>query len=193
MAGSLILVRHGPSAHIHTAGAIDRTGLQQWRTAYDAAGILAVARPPARLVQMASAATHIVASDLRRAVASAEQLALGRPVYVSALFREAPLAIPRWPTRLPLGLWGFLITLGWTYRIIRGVDPDEVDRARAAAAAELLAGLVADGSTACVVTHGVFRRLLAQQLLGRGWTNTGRLGGYRHWSSWSFAGPALNH
>jgi hypothetical protein len=34
-----------------------------------------------------------------------------------------------------------------------------------------------------VVTHGVFRRLLALDLVGRGW-KARRDGGYRHWSAW---------
>jgi broad specificity phosphatase PhoE len=135
-------------------------------------------------------ATHIIASDLRRAVGSAEALAPERPIRRSDLLRETPLTIPHWPTRLPLKGWGIAVYLAWTYRIVRGIDESEPERTRAAAAAALLADLVADGSTALVVTHGVFRRLLAQQLLDRGWMSTGRRGGYRHWSSWSFRGPA---
>ncbi|MBC7788566.1 MAG: histidine phosphatase family protein [Anaerolineae bacterium] len=192
MAASILLVRHGPSAHLHTAGAIDRTGLQQWFAAYDTAGIAAATRPPTALLQKAAEATRIVASDLPRAVTSAEQLAPNRPIVVSALLRETSLAIPHWPTRLPLGAWAVLIHLGWTYRMVRGPDPHESDRDRAATAAELLAGMVADGSTALVVTHGVFRRVLAQQLLRLGWTCTGRRGGYRHWSCWSFTRPGGN-
>lgn len=185
----IILVRHGLSAHVHTAGVIDRAGVETWRAAYDAAGIHAVSQPPDAVVRIAADAAHVVASDLRRAVESAERLAPGRPVRTSALFRESPLAIPPWPTRLPLRAWGILIGLGWGYRVVRGVDSVGEDRARAAAAAEWLAGLTADGSTALVVTHGVFRRLLAKQLLARGWASAGRRGGYRPWSSWSFVGP----
>lgn len=139
---------------------------------------------------MAEAATHIVSSDLRRAVDSAELLAPNRRVRVSALLREAPLAIPDWPTRLPLGVWDILMHIGWSVRIVRGTDAAEYDRARAAQAAEWLSATVADGSMALVVTHGVFRRLLADHLIGRGWTVMRRAGWYAHWSAWSFCGPA---
>jgi|GEM_PF-500670 len=189
MPSRIVLVRHGLSAHVHTAGAIDRVGMETWRTAYDAAGIHEVSRPPAALMQLAAEATHIVASDLRRAVESAERLTPGREIRTSELLREMPLAIPAWPTRLPLGAWGLLITLGWGYRIARGADASEEERARAVAAAEWLAGITADGSTALAVTHGAFRRMLAKQLLASGWTSTGRSGGYRPWSAWSFVRP----
>ena len=189
MVSRIILVRHGPSAHVHTAGAIDRTGMQAWREAYDSAGIQVVSRPPEALIQMAADAAHVVASDLPRAVASAERLAPGREIRTSPLLRETPLTIPSWPTRLPLGGWGLLISLGWGYRIVRGSDASADERARAAAGAEWLAALTADGATTVAVTHGAFRRLLAKQLLALGWTSTGRRGGYRPWSAWSFADP----
>jgi broad specificity phosphatase PhoE len=168
---------------------IDRAGMDAWHVAYDLAGIQAVSQPPEALVQLASDATHVVASDLPRAVASAERLAPRRRIETTPLLRETPLDIPSWPTRLPLGAWAMLISLGWSFRILRGVDAADDELARAAAAAERLAGLTADGSMAVAVTHGAFRRLVAKHLVARGWTCTGRHGGYRPWSAWSFAGP----
>jgi broad specificity phosphatase PhoE len=138
---------------------------------------------------MAREATHLIASDMPRAIASAQALGSSHAIQVSELFREAPLAIPRWPTRLPLIVWGTLMHLTWSYRIARGVDETEPDRIRAEAASEWLESLVADGSTAMVVTHGVFRRLLGKHLTLRGWTSAPRSGGYRHWSAWSFSAP----
>lgn len=189
MAARLILVRHGPSAHAHK-GTLDRAGVQRWRDAYDAAGIQADVPPPPVLAEMATAATHIIASDLRRAVESAERLAPQRRIQVSPVLREAPLAIPRWPTHLPFAVWGTLMYFGWSYRRLRGTDLSGPDWARAATAAEWLASIVADGTTALVVTHGVFRQLVATHLSVLGWTSAGRRGGYRHWSAWSFAGPS---
>lgn len=192
MPGSLVLVRHGPSAHIHRRGTLDSDGVRQWRVAYDAAGLLPGAGPEQRVVEIAAAATHIVSSELRRAVASAALLAPGRPVRTSALLRETPLPIPNWRTRFPLEAWDTFLYLAWRYRLMRGTEPDQMERARVVAAAELLVGLVADGSSACVVTHGAFRLLLSQRLRHLGWHHAGRRGGYGHWSTWSFTGPGAN-
>jgi broad specificity phosphatase PhoE len=167
---------------------MDHSGVQRWRRDYDATGIRLDGSPPAALLELAESAS-IVTSDLPRAVESAERLAPRRSIRQSALLREAHLEIPAWPTRLPLEVWAFATHLAWMYRILRGADASESDLTRAAAAAELVTRMVADGSTALVVTHGVFRRLLGRELLGRGWTSLGRRGGYRHWSAWSFAGP----
>jgi broad specificity phosphatase PhoE len=185
MAAQIILVRHGASAHVHSDWMIDHGGIKSWRDQYDLAGIQSNSQPPTQLVQIADTATHIIASDLLRAVASAKRLAPQREIVVSDLLREVPLKLPHWPTRLPLIVWEFLIHVAWSYRIVRGIDSTEQDRTRAAAAAKWLGEIVNNGSTALVVTHGVFRRLLAQQLLLSGWTNTARRGGYSHWSYWT--------
>jgi broad specificity phosphatase PhoE len=185
----LVLVRHGRSAHIHATGAIDSAAVERSRAVRDEAGIHMVSEPPRELVQMAVDATHIVASDLRRAVASAERLAPQRSVQISALLRETVLPIPDWPMRLPPRVWEMLIHLRWSYQILRGTDATSAELVRAAEAAEWLARLVDGGSTALVVTHGVFRRLLTKQLIRLGWTSTGRRGWYGHWSAWSFASP----
>jgi broad specificity phosphatase PhoE len=190
MVARLVLVRHGRSAHVHATGAIDRAAVERLRAVQDEAGIQMVSEPPRALVQMAVDATHIVASDLRRAVASAERLAPHRSVQISALLRETVLPIPDWRMRLPPRVWETLIHLRWSYQILRGTDATSAELARAAAAAEWLARLVDGGSTALVVTHGVFRRLVAKQLIALGWADTGRRGGYSHWSAWGFASPA---
>lgn len=185
-----MLVRHGPSANAYGAGLMDRAGVERWRIAHDADGIQKEINPPAALRQFAAEATRIVASDLRRAMDSAERLASDRPVETSALLRETALPIPHWPTPLPLRLWEALIHIRWGYQILRGTDCEPEEQARAAAAAEWLSGMVHEGSMVLVVTHGVFRRLVSRELIARGWTGTGRRGGYGHWSVWSFMHPA---
>lgn len=183
----VVLVRHGPSAHLPSPHAVDRAKVLAWREAYDVAGIRAVSPPPAPLVRIAAAATRIVASDLPRAIASAERLAPGREIEVSPLFRETHLPVPRWPTRLPQYAWELLMHAAWNYRILRGIDATPADLAQAAQAAEWLSRSGAHGETAVIVTHGVFRRLLARQLLSLGWSSVDRHGGYQHWSFWTFA------
>ena len=183
------LVRHGPSA-FDVGGVYDRDGVQRWRDSYDSAGIRADARPPESLARVAREATHLIASDMPRAVASAQALGTPHTIRVSELLREAPLAIPKWPTRLPLVVWGTLIHATWSYRIARGVDETEADCIRAKAASDWLTSLVTGDASAVVVTHGVFRRLLGKHLMQRGWTSTGREGGYGHWSRWGFVASA---
>ena len=191
MTSRIVLVRHGPSAYVHHSGPIDRNEVQVWRDAYDVAGIRADSNAPHALMQLAARAQHFVSSDLRRAVESAERLAPRRDLVVSPLLRETMLDVPRWPTRMPAVGWEVLAHLVWGYRVMRGMDTTNADRARALETARWLGALVESGSTAVVVTHGVFRRQLSLQLLSLGWTSAGRIGGYDNWSTWSFThGPS---
>ena len=164
--------------------------MERWRVAYDAAGIVPTPAPPADLVAIAAASAHIVASDLRRAIESAKMLAPDREVRVEPLIREAPMPIPRWPTPLPLAVWGTVMYARWSYSRLRGRDIASPDWQRAEAAGRVLTDLVSDGSTAVVVTHGIFRKLLATHLTLLDWSAVARKGGYSHWSAWDFTrGP----
>lgn len=181
----IVLVRHGPSAHVDTPPALDRAGVEAWRAAYDVAGILADAKPPDALVTLAADAKHLVASDLRRARESAERLAPRRPILVSELLRECTLAPPEWSTRLPLAAWGIATYTRWAFHQLRDTDAAAQERARAAAAVDWITRMTADGATILVVTHAVFRQLLGDQLVARGWATDGQTGA-RHWSAWNY-------
>jgi broad specificity phosphatase PhoE len=181
----LILVRHGQSSHVARGGLLDAAAVQHWRDAYDLAGITDRSVPPKTLLRRVADAAHIVASDLPRAIASAERLAGGRPIHTSPLLREIPLPIPRLPMRAPLAAWGTAMHLAWSYRVVRR-DKSADELARVAAAIEWLEG-VAGSELTVVVTHGVFRSTLARELVRAGWVSEGRKGGYSHWSEWTFA------
>jgi broad specificity phosphatase PhoE len=164
----------------------DRREVASWLDARDAVGIEPLSQPPSRLIDLADEATHLIASDLPRAIESAQRLANGRQVHVSSLLREIPLPIPNVSGRLPLWMWGTLIHLRWSYCIARGTDASSSDVARVASAVEWLAHFTSGDTLAVVVTHGVFRRLMAKEVVRMGWRSDGRHGGYSPWSSWHF-------
>jgi broad specificity phosphatase PhoE len=130
----------------------------------------------------------LVASDLVRAVESAERLASDRPPVFSPLLREIPLPLPRLSFRAPYALWDALIHARWGIEIVRRCDTTPESRAQADEAADWLARCAREaphGSVAAV-THGVFRRVLAHRLRARGWHPEGGFGGFEHWSVWRF-------
>jgi broad specificity phosphatase PhoE len=182
----VVLIRHGRSAYANGKEWVDAAGLKRFQNAYDAAGIAVDDAPPPALAAQVAEAEFLVASDLARAVESAERLAGGRPVLHSPLLREMQLEIPTWlpPVRWPVGVWNACGHLQWGYKILRGTDAPPQERRRAASAAKWLARLAHDGSPVVAVTHGVFRRLLAAQLLAAGWELDGPHRSYGHWSAW---------
>jgi broad specificity phosphatase PhoE len=95
--------------------------------------------------------------------------------------REFEFNLPAWGPRLPLDLWDGLHHLSWTVRMIAGLDHPEARRARAAA--EWLEARCAPSATTIVVTHGGFRRLLSDALVGRGWKRD-QWWSFHNWGVW---------
>lgn len=186
----LILVRHGRSAHVHR-GWLDAAGVENWRIAYDAAGIAHDDAPPASLRERASHAL-VVASDLPRAIESAAMLAPRDAIVTSPLLREVPLPIPRLRgVRLPLGVWGTVIGLGWLADLRTGRSPYLLDaRGRGLEAAAWLTELTDTHPSIIVVTHGAFRRYLQDGLQLQGWMPSGERRRFTHWSTWALSRSA---
>ena len=191
MVGRIVLVRHGPSSYT-PRGLHDRDGVDQCRAAYDIAGILPESQPPLQLQRVATTATHVVSSDLVRAIESCRRLAGERGAITSPLLREIPLDIPRVRARLPLMAWEALIHLKWAYEIVRGRDLAPSQRAQAREAAAWLISLSTRDSVVVAVTHGAIRRAISGQLRALEWTRQHVDGGYRPWSAWTFERAATS-
>ena len=179
------LVRHGRTAHTQS-GLLDHRAVDEWRAAYDAAGLLAGEAPPAALHALAAGAGVVVASDLPRAIESAALLLPEGIVHHSPLLRETPLPIPALGgVRMPLSLWALAIGMTWMREMRR---PDARSRhepwGRARDAAEWLESLAAEHDAVLAVTHGAFRAYLATTLESRGWSRAPARRRYRHWSAW---------
>ena len=180
----IVLVRHGRAACVH-GGWLDGDGLRRWRAAYDAAGLAPTERPPPALRALASQAGRVVASNLPRARDSARLLVPDTDVIVSDLLRETALPPPAWEgLRLPLGVWLALMGLGWRLNVCRSEEPIAVARLRAENAAQWLIELAESASTVVAVTHGIFRRLLAEALRSSGWRGL-PWSPPRHWNAWT--------
>lgn len=162
-----------------------RDGVSDFERAYNAASILDDDAPPPQLIRVAGTAHVIAASDLPRAIASARRIAPTREPDVTPLLREIDLEPPRWMPHLPIQVWDTLSHLQWTYRLIRGAPHEFIRRANAAA--EWLAHRAGDSATVLAVTHGGFRRLIANRLDARGWNAGPEQRSYANWSTWSYS------
>ena len=184
----ILLVRHGPSSHVHDGRWLRHREVHEFEDAYDAAGILEDNMPPAELLDVAKGAELIVASDLPRAIVSADRLAPRRDVVHSPLLREIRLEPPRWvPVALPIAAWDALSHAQWSLRLLAGTRNEFARRGEAAAV--WLEQHARSSRTIVVVTHAGFRRILASRLIARGWRGDllTRKDRYANWSSWELA------
>ena len=156
---------------------------QQFVERYDAAPIRADDAPPTFLKEAARSAGTVVASDLARAITSAQALAPGRDVITTPLLRELSFDVPSWGPKLPLRVWDGLHHLAWTMRLLMRAENEHTRRA--VLAAEWLEAHASTTGTTLVITHGGFRRLVHAQLLHRGWRSHGLWHRYHNWSVWN--------
>ena len=185
MTARILLVRHGRSAHVHDGRWMRRDEVHDFEDAYDAASILDHDAPPPELVSVAGIADVIAASDLPRAIASARRLAPTREPDVTPLLREFRLEPWHWLPRLPIEAWDAISHLQWSYRMIRNVPHDAITRA--GNAVEWLVHRAPESATVVAVTHGGFRRLVANRLEAGGWRRGAERRGYANWSVWSYS------
>ena len=179
------LVRHGRSALVHDGRWFTWAEVPAYEDAYDAAGIRDDDRPDGELAAIVAQNPLIVASDLPRAIASAQRLAADRSFPVSPLLREIRLEPPRWvPVRLPIQMWDVFSHVQWSYRLFSDADHEYVRRA--GQAIDWLIGRAAKSAAIVAVTHGGFRRILDAQLVARGWKRGFEKKRYHNWSVWSY-------
>lgn len=188
----LLLIRHGPSAFPAPRGWVTRSAIESWREQYDAAGILADAQPPSEVVARVQRAVTVLASDMPRAIESAQRLAPDRAFDTHACLRELALRIPDASVRLPFMGWGTFIHASWMFDIARKREGLPAERARVHDAVQLcdtLAQSHAHDAEVAAVSHGVMRRSLAEALIARGWSKGPRRDGYAYWSTWELTSP----
>ncbi len=187
--GSIVLARHGEPA-LSRKIKLDARAYDRWWAAYEAGGILPGQTPPEPLMQAGREAQVLFCSTRRRAIETAEALALARPFIRDAMFVEAPLPAPHTPAFLRLGpkAWGVITRFLWYFGHSAGQESRKAAWARARTVADRLVGEAEAGRDVLVVAHGFFNGMVGVELTRRGWRCV-RDRGFRYWSTRRFERP----
>ena len=149
----IVLVRHGrPDVSPDARRPIAGRELARWYRDYNDVGLAAVSAPPAPLQEAAAAARCIVASDLRRAIESAQRLVGTKPIHIDPDLREVgfPEGL-KGNARLSPGVWAMIARAVWLFD---GCECDEPRRAvtqRAARLADRLGDLARAHDSVCLL------------------------------------------
>ena len=166
----IVLVRHGKPEPIATA-LITGHQIGDFVRQYNATGISSALPPPEATCALAASARCVISSDLKRSIESAQWLAQTRTVEIDPDLREAVLPESiNIPIPLPPGAWVVIARVAWWLNLCRAEESLAETRVRAARATDKLAALAQLHGTVVVVGHGMFNRLIAADLLRRGWT-----------------------
>ena len=181
--GAIILTRHGEPA-LSRKCLLTSDQYRDWWARYEIGGLRAGQIPPPELLTTAAGAGAIVASTRPRAQETALAIAAGREVISDALFIEAPLPPPHFPSwfKLPPKYWGAVARFWWhAFDHHDGQETRVQAEDRAERAARTLIARAETGQDVLVLAHGYFNHMVGKQLKADGWSLVTNQG-FRYWS-----------
>lgn len=174
-------MRHGKPAYTGSPK-VTAHEMADWIKQYDHSGT-GKDMPPASSISMTSSALQVLSSPLPRALSSLK--ALGRePDFIDEVFKEASLPLFNIPSlKLSPTLWTVFFRIMWLCGISRNVERLGMAKHRAAQAADILVAFAkeSDGPV-LLMGHGIMNRLIARELISRGW-KMHRREGERYWNA----------
>jgi broad specificity phosphatase PhoE len=181
--GAIILTRHGEPA-LSRKCLITSDQYRDWWGKYEVGGLLAGQTPPPELLVAAEGAGVIYASTRPRAQETAMAAARGKEFVSDALFIEAPLPPPRFPSWFKLSpkWWGVVSRFWWhAFDHHDGQETRRQAEARAEQAAQVLIERASGGRDVLVFAHGYFNHMVGARLKADGWRLSHNQG-FRYWS-----------
>lgn len=185
----IIILRHGKPV-IPPLNRISPAAFPDWVTAYNNAGLSPTSTPTDEALSIAKKCNTVVCSHLARSIESASALGFTETTLNSALFNEAEL-----PTvnlnhpRLSPKVWAVLLRILWLLGYSTNSESFKQAKIRASEAADTLIDLATHHSSVLFIGHGVYNRILVNELLARGWSGP-KNPGTVHWSYGVYTYPS---
>lgn len=169
----ILLIRHG-QPRIALSPRTGHRGFAGYIDAYEAAGLDPVSLPPDELRDLAKELDAVFTSGRARSHESAARLAPHAELIADPLFAEAPLAAPPVPLlKMRVPKWAVVSRILWHAGFHPEIEPPRAARARARAAAGILAARAAAAGSAALVAHGYFNWMIGRELKRQGFRRTG--------------------
>lgn len=177
----IIILRHGKPV-IPTLDRLTPAEFSDWVVSYNKAGLCPSSIPTAQAFAIAKECKAVVCSSLPRSIESAAALSFTSTSLNSPLFNEAGLPITNLKfLRFSPKAWAVIFRILWFLGYSNNSESFKEAKARASNAAKILIDLARNNTSVLFVGHGVYNRLLANELLASGWAGP-KNPGTRHWS-----------
>ncbi len=176
----IVLVRHGkPTAAIigESGVKLSAAGYGRWVRSYNQADVDKSSRPEKNSAQLFPE-HYVVASDLKRAVQSAQLYMDKLPAQQWPILRE--MHIPRYklPCQLKAYSWLLLTRILWMLGLSKGistrVESFKAAKQRAKQAAQQLQNLAEEQHNVIAFGHGFSNRYIRKELIKLGWKLRGK-------------------
>lgn len=177
----ITLLRHGKPI-ISSLQKINAFEFLEWVQEYNASGLCPSSKPTIQAFTCARECNAIVCSDLSRSIESARALNAGDVVLSHAMFNEAGLPVANW-YRLKFSpkIWAITFRVLWLLGYSRNSESFKEAKRRAREAVRKLMELANEYESVLFVGHGIYNRMLANELRKLGWSGP-KNPGSKHWS-----------
>lgn len=168
----IILLRHG-KPDLTASKNISPYEFIQWIKDYDGTELCSSSLPPETTIEQVKASSLLICSALRRSINSAKALKSTQDLISNAMFNEADMPSTTWQfPKLPAQIWAIIFRLSWRMGFTAGgkVESFKQTTNRAKTAASELIRYAESHDEIILVGHGIFNRLLAQQLKKSHWS-----------------------
>jgi broad specificity phosphatase PhoE len=176
----IVILRHGKpvTPSLRKLSASDFSG---WVREYNAAGLCPTSQPTEHAKKCADECNAIVCSALPRSVESAKAFNTKSIPLSDPIFNEAELPVANWKKmKLSPKIWAVAFRILWLLGYSRNSESFREAKSRALEAVEKLSEIAREYESVLFVGHGVYNRILSNELRRQGWSGP-KNPGSNHW------------
>ena len=177
----IIILRHGKPVTPPLSW-LSASAFSDWVKEYNAAGLCSTSKPTEHAKNCSNKCHALVCSELRRSIESAKSLKSANIVLSDSVFNEVDLPVANWQTiKLSPRIWLVTFRTLWFLGYTRTSESFTDAKLRASEAVEKLTEIAIEHKSVLFVGHGVFNKILTNELRLSGWSGPKYPGG-KHWS-----------
>ena len=177
----ITLLRHGKPVNL-SLKRISASSFYEWVQKYNTSGLCSTSKPTTQALGCARDSKAIVCSELPRSIESAKVLNSGSIISSNIVFNEAGLPVASWNTlKLSPKIWALIFRVFWLLGYSKNSESFKEAKERAIKAVNKLTELAHEHESVLFVGHGIYNRILANELRKSGWSGP-KNPGTKHWS-----------
>jgi broad specificity phosphatase PhoE len=177
----IVILRHGKPV-TPSLRKISASAFFEWVHEYNTAGLCPTSQPTDHAIKCADECHAVVCSALPRSIESAKAFNRKNIVLSDPIFNEAGLPAANWQAmKLSPKIWEVVFRILWLFGYSRNSESFKEAKSRASDAVEMLTEIARKYESVLFVGHGVYNRILANELRRHGWLGP-KNPGSNHWS-----------
>lgn len=177
----IVILRHGKPV-TPSLKKLSASAFSEWVYEYNATGLCPTSQPTEYARKYADECNAVVCSALPRSIDSAKALNNKNIILSDPMFNEAGMPVANWQAiKLSPKIWALAFRILWLLGYSRNSESFKEAKSRASEAVDKLTEIAREYESVLFVGHGVFNRILSNELRRHGWLGP-KNPGSNHWA-----------